>query len=120
MSLTNARAARSGSRTLTAATVVMAVLLVGLAVLEYRWVGQVSQAERERLRRALRTSADRISDDFEREISRAFAAFSQRGDRGAPLPERLADGWERFEETALEPEMVQAVYVIEPERNDSG
>ena len=37
--------ARLGSRTLIAATIAMALLLIGLTVLQYRWVGQVSQAE---------------------------------------------------------------------------
>ena len=83
--------ARLGSRTLIAATIAMALLLIGLAVLQYRWVGQVSQAERERLKRALRTSADRIADDFDREIFRAFIAFQPHRLSDHALADRLAD-----------------------------
>ena len=107
--------ARLGSRTLIAATIAMALLLIGLTVLQYRWVGQVSQAERERLKRALRTSADRIADDFDREIFRAFIAFQPPRRRDEPLAERLADGWDRWRASALEPSMIEAVYVIGPE-----
>src|SRR5688572_15085569 len=107
--------ARLGSRTLIAATIAMALLLIGLTVLQYRWVGQVSQAERERLKRALRTSADRIADDFDREVFRAFVAFQPQRRRDEALADRLADGWDRWRASALEPSMVEAVYVVGPE-----
>ncbi len=53
------------------AAVVLAILLPLLAVLQYRWIGEVSQAERERLRAA----PDHFAEDFDRELTRAFLSF---------------------------------------------
>ena len=112
--------ARLGSRTLIVATIAMALLLIVLAVLQYRWVGQVSAAERERLKRALRTSADRIADDFDREVFRAFIAFQPHRRGEEPLVDRLADGWDRWRASALQPDMVEGVYVAGPEAGAAG
>lgn len=49
--------------------VLFAALLV-LAVLQYRWIGQVSEADRDRLQRDLRASVGRFSQDFNSEIER--------------------------------------------------
>lgn len=49
--------------------VLLAALLV-LAVLQYRWIGQVSEADRDRLQRDLRTAVRRFSEDFNTEIER--------------------------------------------------
>ena len=43
--------------------------------LQYRWLGEVSDAERDRLRASLRTRAAELVDDFDREISRTYRAF---------------------------------------------
>jgi signal transduction histidine kinase len=50
-------------------------LLLLLAGLQYRWLGQVSEAERERRQAALRVAVQRFSDDFDRELARAFVSF---------------------------------------------
>jgi signal transduction histidine kinase len=50
--------------------IVLFVALLTLAVLQYRWIGQVSEADRDRLQRGLRTSVNRFSDDFNGEIER--------------------------------------------------
>jgi signal transduction histidine kinase len=51
------------------------ILLGVLGTLQYRWLGEVSHAERERLRATLRTRATDFSRDFDREITRAYMAF---------------------------------------------
>jgi hypothetical protein len=56
-------------------TVVLIVLLPALAVMQYRWVGQVSEAERERMQRYVRNSADQFQGDFESEFLRAMNAL---------------------------------------------
>src|SRR5689334_11220795 len=50
----------------------LAVLLGALAWLQYHWVGQLSHDERDRMRAHLRARADDFSDDFNRELTRAF------------------------------------------------
>src|SRR5205814_4558669 len=54
---------------------VAALLIVvgGLAVLQYRWVGQVAEAERSRMQTGARTRVAQLAQDFDREITRAFA-----------------------------------------------
>jgi signal transduction histidine kinase len=57
----------------------VAVLLLGLiallATLQYRWLGQVSEAERERMQSTLRTGASEFAQDFDRELTRAYLLF---------------------------------------------
>src|SRR5262249_50070621 len=50
-------------------------LLTVLGTLQYRWVGEVSNAERERLRNGMRARAADFTKDFDREITRAYMAF---------------------------------------------
>jgi signal transduction histidine kinase len=94
----------------------MALLLVALAILQYHWVGEVSEAARERLRHELETSADRIADDFDREVFRAFVAFQPprpNDPRAESIVETLTAGHERWRASALEPDMVEGVYVVD-------
>src|SRR5260370_38214438 len=57
-----------------------AVVLVGLCatlgVIQYRWIGEVSLAEHDRLHNSLQASLRRISEDFDAEIRSACSALS--------------------------------------------
>jgi signal transduction histidine kinase len=54
---------------------VLLILLAALGTLQYRWLGEVSNAERDRLRASLRARASELASDFDREITRTYAAF---------------------------------------------
>ena len=74
-------------RRLLAGLVAPAVLLAvvgALATLQYRWVGQVSEAEREQLRESLARRVGEFASDFDREIGRIFLHAFQ--DAGASHP----------------------------------
>jgi signal transduction histidine kinase len=77
------------------------LLLLGvLAALQYRWIGELSRAERRRLEASLESSAERFAADFDLEITRAFAAFVldphvPPAEREARLRERHAQWLER-------------------------
>jgi hypothetical protein len=58
---------------LTLVTAALLVLLPALAVLQYRWVGQVSAAERDRMERNLRVGAYQFRQAFDGELWRASA-----------------------------------------------
>ncbi|MBI3490183.1 MAG: HAMP domain-containing histidine kinase [Acidobacteria bacterium] len=58
-----------------AAAAVLLVLLAVLGTLQYRWLGEVSTAERDRLHEGLRTRASEFSRDFDREVTRTYLAF---------------------------------------------
>jgi len=53
----------------------LAALCSVLAVLQYRWIGEVSRAERDRLQDALRSSLNRLSRDFNLILTTAAAAL---------------------------------------------
>ena len=55
--------------------VALAGLVLLLAVLQYRWLTQVSAADHERRQAALKVAAQRFSEDFDRELARAFISF---------------------------------------------
>lgn len=46
-----------------------------LAYLQYRWLGQVSEAERERMQGNLRRSVQQFREDFDRDLARAYLQF---------------------------------------------
>ncbi|HVR39950.1 MAG TPA: HAMP domain-containing sensor histidine kinase [Thermoanaerobaculia bacterium] len=88
-------------------SIVVVVLLIAslaiIAFLQYRSVAEASRAQREALRASLDESTRRFSDDFEREIGRAFNCFQR-------PPE---DGWGCWSDNALDPKIVRALYVFE-------
>ena len=53
----------------------LAAFLLLLAVMQYRWLGQLSSAERERMQAHLNTAAARFSQDFNGELNHAYASF---------------------------------------------
>ncbi|HSW48852.1 MAG TPA: hypothetical protein VLH09_01695, partial [Bryobacteraceae bacterium] len=46
-----------------------------LGFLQYRWIGEVSRAERDRLRASLQASLQRLSQDFSQEIASEIRAL---------------------------------------------
>jgi signal transduction histidine kinase len=70
--------------TISTLIVVAALLLLLplLAVLQYRWLAQLSEREREHLKSNLRATATRFSQDFDDEITRAYTVFSPSPDLG--------------------------------------
>ena len=59
-------------RSLVLGVSAVAVLLGVLATLQYRWLGQISEADQARLRTTARNRAEEFARDFDREITRAF------------------------------------------------
>src|SRR5688572_11736136 len=54
-------------------------LLGLLATLQYRWLGQISDGERERLQRLVQSETQRFAEDFNREIRTAYFSFQMPG-----------------------------------------
>lgn len=99
---------------LTLLSAALLVLLPTLAVLQYRWVGQVSQAEHERMQRNLRNAAIQFRDSFDFEVGRAFGAL-QVGVNTARdgYSEPYSDRYEAWIATAQYPEIVADVFIID-------
>jgi signal transduction histidine kinase len=51
------------------------VLLCVLAALQYVWLGQISEGEKDRMTRRLQTDTERFGEDFNREIQSAYFNF---------------------------------------------
>jgi len=64
----------------------MLVLLPLLAVLQYRWLGEVSAAERERMQANLKTSAERFCSDFDRELTVIYSQIQNLTESGLQQP----------------------------------
>ncbi len=57
----------------------LVVLVAVLATLQYRWVGQLADAERQRMQAGAQARAGQFADEVDREITSLFVAFSQIG-----------------------------------------
>ncbi len=86
----------------------MIALLAILAALQYVWLGQVSDGERERLKSRLEADTRRFADDFNREIQSAYfnfqlpAKFWGTGDWG-----EFNDRYEFWRERAAHPDLIK-------------
>lgn len=89
------------------------VLLAALAALQYRWIGQVSDLERQRLKARLFEDGTRFTEDFDRELTRAFLFFHP---EPAAKPSeglgRAARQLERWRAEAPWPDLVRDVFAV--------
>src|ERR1051325_7950117 len=105
---------RSRASRLPLALAVAALLVAvgALGALQYAWVGQVAEAERARLQAGARTRVAQLAQDFDREITRAFASLRVDPDMlEAGGGARFAARYERWLAGTEHPGLVSAVYV---------
>lgn len=99
-------------------TLTLLLLLPMLAWLQYRWLGQVSAAERERMQANLQRAIAQFRQDFDRELTRAFFHFQSGGTHKsahtAPDLEQLLTQWR---ERAPFNQLVSELYRVELFRN---
>ena len=94
-------------------TVVLIVLLPALAVMQYRWVGQVSEAERERMQRYVRNAAEQFRNAFENDIGRAM--FSLQVGANTVREGGSEQYSERYQNwvAAGEPQIIAGIYLVD-------
>ena len=89
-------------------------LIVLLATLQYRWLGQISNAERDRMRASLGTRTTEFAHEFDGEITRAYLLYQveplQPGDN---LAARIAARVDRWQATARYPRMIKDLYFVQ-------
>ncbi len=90
-------------------------LIVLLAALQYRWLGRISDAEREGMRSALNTRATGFAHDFDAELTRAYLLFQMEPQATENPAVRVSMRDDRWQATARYPRMVKEVYVAGPE-----
>jgi signal transduction histidine kinase len=96
-------------------------LLVVLAALQWRWAGQLSDHERDRLRASLRRQVSQFAQDVDRELTRAFFWLqldqawleADRSTGGSPNREAAAVPFERWFTSSPHPELIASVYSVE-------
>jgi signal transduction histidine kinase len=96
------------------AAAILLVLLAILATLQYRWLGEVSDAERDRMRASLRSRASEFTQEFDGELTRTYLAFHVGSDQlDGDAAAVLADAYGRWQSAAKIPALVRAVYLAE-------
>lgn len=95
---------------LTALTIALLVLLPALAILQYRWVGQLADAARERMQRNLHNAAQQFQTAFDSEIARAFVSLQVDAGRST---DRYAERYAAWETTTAYPWLIANVYVVD-------
>ena len=90
------------------------ILLPILAIFQYRWIGEVSAAEHDRLESSLRIATDRFAADFDAEFSRIGSAFQIRD--GFPQTAAvIRERYQSWSETNPYPRIIRAVYLLKAE-----
>ena len=100
---------------LTLVTAVLLVLMPALAVLQYRWVGQVSAAERDRMARNLRAAAFQFRQAFDSELGRTAVLAVGPATIRDGSSERYNDRYDLFLNTKQHPKIVGRIYLIDGE-----
>ncbi len=93
-------------------------LLVLLAGLQYKWLGQISDAERERMQSRLQDDTRRFAEDFNREIQNSYFTLQ-------PTAESFKkNDWSEFnirydiwQKEAKYPELVKGLYFVKKDQN---
>ncbi|MDQ3169315.1 MAG: HAMP domain-containing histidine kinase [Acidobacteriota bacterium] len=88
----------------------MAIVAV-LAVLQYRWLGQVSQAERQRMQETMTARAQALADDLDHEIARVYVAFQLRGAEMPAVDAALARRYRMWREASARPSLIREILV---------
>ncbi len=97
------------------AAVALAAVLVALAVLQYRWLGEVNAAERDRMRANLQTRATDFARAFDGEITSVFATFHVDPERLDANPAAtLAESYTRWENGPHTRGLVKAIFIVNP------
>lgn len=91
--------------------------LFSLAVLQYQWVGQVSESARERMQTSANAGAARFGEDFDRELARAYLSLQMDAltlrDKDWDTYKRHFDSWTAH---APYPKLVGDIYIGEISR----
>lgn len=90
-------------------------LLSVLALLQYHWINQVAEAERQRAKASLITALSNLESDIDIEITRAFAFFET---PAASLSE-YSDRYKEWVRLAPYPNLIRGIYVVD-EGDSSG
>jgi signal transduction histidine kinase len=90
--------------------VLLVIALLTLAGLQYHWIGQISEAERQRLEASVKDSSGRFAGDFTGEIRSMTTSLDFRGYE--PTPAAIAARYRNWAETSGYPDLVRTLFVV--------
>src|SRR5262249_30541959 len=94
--------------------IALIVLLAVLGTLQYRWLGAVSEAERERMRSSLQTRAADLAREFDGELTRIYAVFrADASGLDANPAAAIGAAYARWRSSTANSGLVRAIYLIE-------
>lgn len=99
---------QNNKREFVAVAVLIGILIL-IGVLQYRWLGEISEAERERRQKNLTVSADNLINEFDREITRIFVRL-QVNPNGTKLPENYQSRYKQWQAATLDPRIVSRIF----------
>jgi signal transduction histidine kinase len=101
-----------------ALTLAMLVVVVfALAILQYRWIDQLSEAQETRATSRTRENVTRLTDAFDSEITRAVLAFTIPPGVGETMHDKLEQAWATWNHDAPWPRIVSAIWYLDSDDN---
>lgn len=93
-------------------------LLVLLATLQYRWLGEISRSEREQMEKRLQTDSQKFAEDFNREIRKAYFAFQLDSDVWLNKDwTEFNKSYETWQSQTAYPDLIGEFYFLEKDKN---
>src|SRR4026208_1908380 len=99
---------------MVAVSVALLGLIALLAALQGRWLGRISDAEREHMRATLNTRASGFTQDFDGELTRAYLLFQLDPQADGELESRIGLRYDRWQATAKYPRLIKDLYTSVP------
>lgn len=97
-----------GNAWLALLLVLLGATLLLLAALQYRWIGEVSAADEQRMRASIELASRQFAEELDRELARTFSSF-----QGMPNADDVPRRYEEWASTTREVRLLRALYVIE-------
>jgi signal transduction histidine kinase len=101
-----------------AAIPVLTIVLIVLAVLQYKWSGQISTANRAQMQASLQAALFGFRMDLTRELSAVALEVRSAMDAAGGDPQEFAPKLRHWQETAAHPGLVASVYVWDMDLKD--
>ena len=106
-----------GKRRVSAVSILVGLVMLlvpALAWMQYQWLGQLSEAERERMQRTLRTAAAQFANEFDTELSRTLIGLQVDGQTIRDQNwNAYAQRYSAWATSASEPRLVRDVWVVD-------
>lgn len=96
------------------------ILLPILAIMQYRWLGQVSEGERQRMQTNLRTATLNFSRDFDNEINNILQTFLINPQKSSETIPFYATRYQEWLTKTAHPRLIKDLFIIDDCTNQQG